>query len=90
MRTSQHREDRILDRLLTQIGVTTCVAVEFGAGDGRRHSNTARFRDRGWRVVLFDRDPQDPIVTQATITRGNVNELFRGARRAARLRCALD
>jgi hypothetical protein len=73
---AQHGEDRILSRLLHRIGARHRVAVEFGAKDGVYQSNTARLRAQGWRVVLFDRQPDAPIVTQATITRENVNAIF--------------
>jgi hypothetical protein len=53
------------------------VAVEFGARDGLTGSNTARLREQGWRTVLFDRDPMSDLVTQALITRENINEVFR-------------
>lgn len=73
---AQDREDKILSRMFRQIGVTNCFAVEFGAADGRRKSNTAYFRDRGWTVRLFDVEPGDPIVQRADITAENVNAVF--------------
>lgn len=74
--SAQHGEDRILARLIKQIGSRNQVAVEFGAKDGVFQSNTALFRDQGWRTVLFDTHPESPMVTEARITRENVNELF--------------
>jgi hypothetical protein len=72
---AQHGEDRILDRILRRIGPGSRVAVEFGAGDGVTRSNTARLRDRGWRVVQFDRAPGSALVTEAVLTRANINTL---------------
>lgn len=73
---AQNGEDLILTRILGRIGTLNRVAVEFGAKDGVYQSNTALLRDRGWRVVLFDSCPDAPIVTQALITRENINALF--------------
>lgn len=73
---AQDREDKILARIFRQIGVTNSVAVEFGAADGRRKSNTAYFRDHGWTVSLFDVEPLDPLVQCADINAENVNAIF--------------
>ncbi len=69
-------EDRIVARIFRKIGTTNKVAVEFGAADGVRKSNTAHFREHGWTVRMFDVEPLDPIVTQADITAENVNRVF--------------
>jgi hypothetical protein len=76
---AQSGEDKKVARIFREIGVTNQVAVEFGAADGRRKSNTGYFRDRGWMVHLFDVEPLDPVVTQADITAENVNETFDSA-----------
>lgn len=76
---AQSGEDRILAKIFKQIGVTNKWAVEFGAADGRRKSNTAYFRDRGWSSRLFDVEPLDPEVQHADITADNVNEIFAAA-----------
>lgn len=76
---AQSGEDRKVARIFRTIGVTNRVAVEFGAADGRRKSNTAYFRSRGWTVHLFDVEPLDPIVQQADITADNVNDVFAAA-----------
>lgn len=73
---AQSGEDRIAARIFKQIGVTNRFAVEFGAADGRRKSNTKYFRDRGWSSRLFDVQPLDPEVQQATMTAENVNAIF--------------
>lgn len=73
---AQSGEDKILVRIFRRIGVTNAVAVEFGAADGVRKSNTAHFREQGWTVFLFDVAPLDPIVRQADITAENVNAVF--------------
>lgn len=73
---AQSGEDKIAARIFRRIGVINSWAVEFGAADGRRKSNTAYFRDHGWFVRLFDVEPLDPIVQQANITAENVNAIF--------------
>lgn len=74
---AQDGEDRIIGTILKHIGPVSRVAVEFGAGDGVTHSNTARLRQAGWRVVAFDREPGSALVANETITRENINEVFR-------------
>ena len=69
-------EDKLLVRIFRKIDTTNRVAVEFGAADGVRKSNTAYFRDRGWTVRLFDVAPLAPDVIQADITAENVNAVF--------------
>lgn len=76
---AQSGEDRTIARIFREIGVLNRFAVEFGAADGRRKSNTAYFRDRGWSSRLFDVDPLDPEVQHADITAENVNDIFRAA-----------
>lgn len=76
---AQSGEDKKVARIFRAIGVTNRVAVEFGAADGRRKSNTAYFRDHGWTVHLFDVAPLDPVVQQADITAENVNAIFTAA-----------
>ena len=66
-------------RIFRKIHTTNRVAVEFGAVDGYRKSNTAYFRDRGWTVRLFDIEPLSPDVIHADITAGNVNAVFASA-----------
>lgn len=74
--SAQSGEDRILLRLLSRIGTTNRVAVEFGAKDGVCHSNTAALRERGWTCHLFDAHPAAPMVTRAFLTRENINAIF--------------
>lgn len=76
---AQSGEDKVLARIFRRIKTTNQVAVEFGAADGRRKSNTAYFRDQGWTVRLFDVEPLDPVVQQADITAENVNAIFTDA-----------
>ncbi len=53
--TSQRGEDRILREIFKIIGTTTRWAVEFGAADGRRGSNTWQFITReGWSAVEIE------------------------------------
>lgn len=74
---AQHGEDRFLRRLFARIGTTNKHAVEFGADDGFRKSNTAYFRtEHGWSSTLFDAEPRGEGVKQACITAENVNDLF--------------
>lgn len=72
-------EERALNRLFHQIGVTNRVAVEFGAYDGERASNTVRLRREGWTCFLFDVIARAPIVQEVRITSENINEVFTDA-----------
>lgn len=76
---AQSGEDRIAARIFRKIGATNRCAVEFGAADGRRKSNTAYFRNHDWRVVMFDIHPVTEDVIEANITAENVNEMFQAA-----------
>lgn len=76
---AQAGEDKALVRIFRRIGVTNQTAVEFGAADGVRKSNTAYFRKQGWTVRLFDVEPLDPLVERADITAENVNAIFTDA-----------
>jgi hypothetical protein len=69
-------EARILKRLLSRIGTTNRVAVEFGAKDGVYKSNTAQLRAKGWRTFLFDSEPESDLVQPALITSANINDIF--------------
>lgn len=52
---SQHGEDGMLEKLLEWLDVKTGTAVEFGAWDGLKFSNTAKlWRDGDWRAVLIE------------------------------------
>lgn len=76
---AQSGEDKQVARIFRAIGETNRIAVEFGAADGRRKSNTSYFRDQGWTVHLFDVEPLDPVVQQADITAENINTIFETA-----------
>jgi hypothetical protein len=76
MKYAQSGEDKIVARIFREIGVTNEWAVEFGAADGVRKSNTKYFRDKGWSSRLFDVEPLDESVQQADITAENVNAVF--------------
>jgi hypothetical protein len=73
---AQHGEDVLLVRLFRSIGTTNRVAVDCGAKDGIFKSNTARFRQKGWRVVAFDCETDSPLVTRALITAENINAVL--------------
>ena len=74
--SSQSREDAILARIFAAIGTTNRVAVECGARDGVKGSNTHQWRAQGWRCVLFDRAPKAPIVHQVMLTAENIADTF--------------
>lgn len=76
---AQSGEDKIAAGIFETIGVVNRVAVEFGAGDGWDKSNTAHFRQQGWHTFLFDVTPGSSIVTQASITADNINQVFEDA-----------
>lgn len=73
------RELDILDRIFAEIGTTNRYAVEFGARDGVRASNTWRLRiNRRWTCLLLDAKPMAPIVHPAFLTAENINAVFAG------------
>lgn len=56
--TSQDGEEGVLKHILQTIGVTKGWCVEFGAWDGKHHSNTwDLIHNHGWRAVCIE--PQD-------------------------------
>jgi hypothetical protein len=56
--TSQCGEDGIILKIFELIGVDSAVCVEFGAWDGRLHSNTHNLIENyGWKAVLIEGDP---------------------------------
>jgi len=69
---SQFDEERILQHLFDRIGGTNRVAVDLGAGDGWRESNTAWCRARGWAVWMFDAEPRSMLVRPVFFTADNV------------------
>ncbi len=76
---SQGGEDGVLRHLFDELGEGGRHFVEFGAKDGREHSNTANLRlHHGWSGLLLDAgaDPDDPLVRPAMVTAENVNALF--------------
>ena len=76
---SQGGEDGVLLRLFDQIGVRNSHFVEFGAADGKRHSNTANLRlHHGWSGLLMEAsDLADGLVVQREyVDRENVEALF--------------
>ncbi len=73
---AQNGEDKIAARIFAEIGTVNQVAVEFGALDGWHSSNTAHFREQGWRCHLWDSGPLDPMVAYAVMTAENVNQVF--------------
>jgi hypothetical protein len=75
---SQWGQDGIIDRIFSVIGTTNNYFVEFGAVDGRKHSNTFYLRNQGWKGLLLDdgRDVSDINLHKEWITMENINELF--------------
>jgi hypothetical protein len=74
--SSQGQEDAILARIFDEIGTTNRIAVEVGAGDGVRNSNTHALVRQGWARVLFDAAPKALCVIRARVTAANVNALL--------------
>lgn len=52
--TSQCGEDGILEAIFEVLGVSRGACVEFGAWDGKKHSNTWSLISRGWYGVLIE------------------------------------
>jgi hypothetical protein len=73
---SQGPEDAILARIFDAIGTTNRYAVEFGARDGVRLSNTHALRLQGWTCLLLDANPVAKIVRRAFLTAENINATF--------------
>lgn len=74
--SSQGREDAILADIFARIGTTTRIAVEVGARDGVKGSNTHALRLAGWSCVLLDSHPQAPEVHQVWLTVENIVPTF--------------
>jgi len=66
------QDDATLARLFEIIGTTNRIAVDIGARDGVKGSNTYPFRQQGWTCVLLDAAPKGPLVRQAWLTRENI------------------
>jgi len=74
---SQHGQDAWLWAILDSIGVNNAVAVEFGAKDGYKDSNTALLaRDRGFKRVMFDTHNENSAIGlyRQFITAETINE----------------
>jgi hypothetical protein len=77
--SSQGQEDAILARLFDEIGTTNRIAVEIGARDGVRGSNTHALSRKGWTRLLFDAEPKGKGVIRAHVTVENINRLLQRA-----------
>jgi hypothetical protein len=55
---SQNGEDGVIAELLRRLGLTTGWVCEFGAWDGRTHSNTFILVESGFHAVYIEGDPQ--------------------------------
>jgi hypothetical protein len=87
---SQGYEDGVIESIFTRIEPTSHYAIEFGAGDGVRGSNSRNLiRNHGWSGLLIEGDPQLAAqaqkkykgkrrvkVVQAWVFPGNVELLF--------------
>lgn len=60
---AQFDEDEIIDAYVADDGI----AVEIGAGNGQHLSNTAMFRERGWKTILVEpaEEHRDALLTLA-------------------------
>ena len=57
--TSQCGEDGLIEKICEILGVTDRWCVEFGAWDGKHHSNSwSLINDHGWNAVLIEGDPK--------------------------------
>jgi FkbM family methyltransferase len=65
---AQYGEDRILDRIFNK---TSGTAVEVGAFDGVRGSNTYFFELKGWRTLLIEPNP-DAVAAIRAIRKADV------------------
>jgi len=75
--SSQGQEDAILERIFTRIGTTNKFAVEFGARDGVRNSNTWNLRvNHRWECVLLDCCSAAAIVDEVFLTAKNIVQVF--------------
>lgn len=73
---SQTGEGSALSFIMSKLGTTNKIAVEFGAVNGISNSNTYHFEQDGWKRVLFDCSPIGNKVIQAFITSSNIHELL--------------
>ena len=54
---SQCGEDGVIEMVCSMLGIDQGTAVELGASDGIKFSNTARLRERGWEACLIEGAP---------------------------------
>jgi hypothetical protein len=54
---SQNGEDGVLEEIFRHIGTTNKYAIEFGAWDGIKFSNTFHLIEQGWRGLMIETDP---------------------------------
>ena len=75
---SQYGEESFLGHIFNNIGVTNRHFVEFGAGDGKKLSNTRLLQERfGWIGLQIDADNHgNPEVKQEFITQENIVDLL--------------
>jgi len=56
---SQSGEDGIIEEICYRLGINQGWFVEFGAWDGKHHSNTYNLlANKGWQGVLMECDPE--------------------------------
>lgn len=78
---SQNGEDGVIAHILSRIGVTNRVAVEFGVGDGTEN-NTRLLAHLGWRTYWFDlasvqHIPPGCRFVQVKLTADNIDQMFK-------------
>jgi hypothetical protein len=78
---SQKGQDSIIDHIMSSIGTTNKVCVEFGGGDGYNGSNTLYLSLNGWQRILFDRNHDDPRIPihRVFLTAENICDVFDNA-----------
>jgi hypothetical protein len=75
---SQNGEDGVIKKIFDLIKPKYFFAVEFGAGDGFKFSNTASLLNQGWKRIGFEGilSKKAPDIFQEFITPLNVNDIF--------------
>lgn len=73
--TSQQGEDGVIQAILSEIGWTNQVAVEFGALDAET-DNTLLLKAMRWQVFQINGEKFTPNIHKAWLTAENCNEVF--------------
>lgn len=75
---SQNGEDGVITKIFEHLLPTNFTAVEFGAGDGFKYSNTANLLNSGWKRIGFEGlvTANNSDIFQEFITPENINDVF--------------